>query len=308
MGIRDFLRDIGRGKHSARDLSRDDACALMGLVLDGLLSDLQLGAFCIAMRVKGETSDEMVGFLDAIESRITRIQNPDPKPCVILPSYNGARRLPLFTPLLAMLLAQKGLRVLIHGGNTESTRVSCEQVIKALGWPCADQPITLLTEPVTYVPLSLLCPGLWRLLQVRREIGLRNSGHSMVKLMNPVQGACVQVASYTHPEYLAPMSQTLQTRKANAMVLRGTEGEPAADPRRPRDYNLLLAGQPWSPTDTTAAATETWTAHPVHVSADENAELILAMLKQPDLVPHPIQQQVNLITQLAQAIPPYSKP
>ena len=32
------------------------------------------------------------------------------------------------------------------------------------------------------------------------------------------------------------------------------------------------------------------------------------VLKQPDLVPHPIQQQVNLITQLAQAIPPYSKP
>ena len=232
MGIRDFLRDIGRGKHSARDLSRDDACALMGLVLDGLLSDLQLGAFCIAMRVKGETSDEMVGFLDAIESRITRIQNPDPKPCVILPSYNGARRLPLFTPLLAMLLAQKGLRVLIHGGNTESTRVSCEQVIKALGWPCADQPITLLTEPVTYVPLLLLCPGLWRLLQVRGEIGLRNSGHSMVKLMNPVQGACLQVASYTHPEYLAPMTQTLQSRKAHAMLLRGTEGEPVADPRR----------------------------------------------------------------------------
>ena len=104
-----------------------------------------------------------------------------------------------------MLLAQKGVRVLIHGGNSESTRVSCEQVIKALGWPCADQPITLLTEPVTYVPLSLLCPGLWRLLQVRREIGLRNSGHSMVKLMNPVQGACVQVASYTHPNARSPV-------------------------------------------------------------------------------------------------------
>jgi hypothetical protein len=44
------------------------------------------------------------------------------------------------------------------------------------------------------------------------------------------------------------------------------------------------------------------------VSADENAELILAMLKQPDLVPHPIQQQVNLITELAQAIPALSKP
>ena len=149
-------------------------------------------------------------------------------PCVILPSYNGARRLPLFTPLLAMLLAQKGLRVLIHGGNTESTRVSCQQVLQALGWPCATQPTTLLTEPITYVPLSELCPGLWRLLQVRGEIGLRNSGHSMVKLMNPVQGACLQVASYTHPEYLHSMTATLQLVGQHALLLRATEGEPVA--------------------------------------------------------------------------------
>ena len=308
MGIRDFLRDIGRGKHSARDLSRENAREMMTLVLQGRLSDLQLGAFCIAMRVKGETSDEMLGFLDAIESCINPIFNPDSNPCVILPSYNGARRLPLFTPLLAMLLAQKGLRVLIHGGNTESTRVSCQQVLQALGWPCATQPTTLLTEPITYVPLSELCPGLWRLLQVRGEIGLRNSGHSMVKLMNPVQGACLQVASYTHPEYHAPMTQTLQSRKAHAMLLRGTEGEPVADPRRPREASLLLAGQPWTTPDTPPSVTEAWTAQPVHVSAEENAALIHTMLKQPDLVPPPIQRQVTLIAQLALAIPPYSKP
>ena len=89
MGIRDFLRDIGRGKHSARDLSRENAREMMTLVLQGRLSDLQLGAFCIAMRVKGETSYEMLGFLDAIESCINPIFNPDSNPCVILPIYNG---------------------------------------------------------------------------------------------------------------------------------------------------------------------------------------------------------------------------
>jgi anthranilate phosphoribosyltransferase len=41
----------------------------------------------------------------------------------VLPSYNGARKLPVLTPLLALLLAREGLPVLIHGTATESSRV-----------------------------------------------------------------------------------------------------------------------------------------------------------------------------------------
>ena len=57
MGISHYIKEIGRGKHNARDLSREQACDLMGQLLDGAVSDLETGAFCIAMRVKGETPD-----------------------------------------------------------------------------------------------------------------------------------------------------------------------------------------------------------------------------------------------------------
>ena len=69
MSISHFIREIGRGKQGARHLSREQAAELMGQVLDGNVSDLQLGAFCIAMRVKGETAQEMAGFLDATSTR-----------------------------------------------------------------------------------------------------------------------------------------------------------------------------------------------------------------------------------------------
>jgi anthranilate phosphoribosyltransferase len=50
---------------------------------------------------------------------------------VIIPSYNGARKLPLLTPLLALLLAREGLPVLIHGTATESGRIFVQEVLQA---------------------------------------------------------------------------------------------------------------------------------------------------------------------------------
>ena len=66
MPISHYLKIIARGAQGARHLSREHACDLFGQVLDGSISDLEVGAFCIAMRVKGETPEEMAGFLDAV--------------------------------------------------------------------------------------------------------------------------------------------------------------------------------------------------------------------------------------------------
>jgi len=77
-----------------------------------------------------------------------------------------------------------------------------------------------------YVPTELLHPGLKRLLDVRRAVGLRNSAHSLVKLMNPCAGPAVVVSSYTHPEYAVSMAATYALMQSNALLLRGTEGEP----------------------------------------------------------------------------------
>jgi len=73
MGIAKYIREIGRGKDGARSLAREQAADLFGQVLDGSITDLEIGAFCIAMRVKGETPEEMAGFLDATYARMDRV-------------------------------------------------------------------------------------------------------------------------------------------------------------------------------------------------------------------------------------------
>jgi anthranilate phosphoribosyltransferase len=97
MGIAKYIKEIGRGKEGARALNREQAADLMGQVLDGAVTDLEVGAFCLAMRIKGETAQEMAGFLDATRQRMQLVPNAD-QPTVVLPSYNGARKLPVLTP------------------------------------------------------------------------------------------------------------------------------------------------------------------------------------------------------------------
>ena len=241
MSISHHIKEIGRGKDGARSLTREQAADLMGQLLDGTVTDLEVGAFCLAMRIKGETPAEMAGFLDATHARITPV--PAPATTVVLPSYNGARKLPVLTPLLALLLAREGLAVLVHGTDTESGRVSTQSVLSALDIPAHTAIAPIPAGSVAFVPTGLLHPGLKRLLDVRRVVGLRNPAHSLVKLMQPCAGPAVLVSSYTHPEYLQFMSATLALTGTRALLLRGTEGEPVADARRTPAMDTFDQGQ-----------------------------------------------------------------
>ncbi|HEY2255681.1 MAG TPA: DNA-binding protein YbiB, partial [Variovorax sp.] len=243
MGISQYIKEIGRGARGARPLGRAQACDLFGQVLDGSVTDLEVGAFCLAMRIKGETPEELAGFLDATHARLARVPATD-RPLVVLPSYNGARRLPVLTPLLALLLARDGLPVLVHGAATESTRVLASSVLAALGVSALSAVRPIANGEVVFAPTELLSPGLKRLLDVRRVVGLRNPGHSVVKLMQPTLGRSVVVGSYTHPEYAQSMAATFALMGMTALLSRGLEGESAADPRRTAQVDGFVHGRP----------------------------------------------------------------
>jgi anthranilate phosphoribosyltransferase len=242
MGIGHYIKDIGRGKDGARALGRAQAVDLMGQVLDQQVSDLELGAFCIAMRIKGETPEEMAGFLDATHARLNKVPTGQ-VPTVVLPSYNGARKLPVLTPLLALLLAREGVAVVVHSSATEDKRVSSQAVFSHLGIEALTHVAPAAAGQVQFIPTGMLHAGLDRLLAVRRVVGLRNPGHSLVKLMNPCDGAALVVSSYTHPEYLQSMSATFALTGQHALLLRGTEGEPVADARRTPAMDVFKDGQ-----------------------------------------------------------------
>jgi len=245
MAIASYIKEIGRGKEGARSLSEEQAHDLMCQVLDGRVTDLEIGAFALAMRIKGESVQELAGFLTAAHERCIAIRST--QPTVVLPSYNGARKLPNLTPLLALLLAQEGAQVLVHGPMHDAGRVSTAEIFHDLGLPIAVDAAGIddawsRREPV-FISTDHLCPPLARLLEVRRVVGLRNSGHTMAKLLQPcAKGAALRVVNHTHPEYATMLSSFLAHTRADAVLMRGTEGEPVADPRRAPRLDVFIDG------------------------------------------------------------------
>ena len=300
MAIGHYIKEIGRGRDGARSLDRAQAADLMGQILDAKVSDLEIGAFCLAMRIKGETPDEMAGFLDAVHTRLHRIQGTSAEWTVVLPSYNGARRLPLMTPLLAQLLAREGLAVLVHGCTTESTRVTSEQVFAAMGVNALTSTQTVVAGEAVFVPTEVLSPGLKRLLDVRRVVGLRNPAHSLVKLMNPVVGKTLLVSSYTHPEYALSMAATFELTGERALLLRGTEGEAVADARRCPPMEAFVNGQRTPMVEGQSGALTRLPDWPSEIDPETTARYSTAVLNGDLAVPESLTRQVQAVLQAIQ--------
>jgi anthranilate phosphoribosyltransferase len=302
MGIAHYIKEIGRGSQGARPLNREQAADLFGQVLDGAVTDLEVGAFCLAMRIKGETAQEMAGFLDATHQRLHRLPASTGRPTIVIPSYNGARKLPVLTPLLALLLAREGLPVLVHGTATETRRVYTSEVLLALAIPAQTAIESIAPGAVSFVPTALLHGGLQRLLDVRRVVGLRNPAHSLVKLMSPVEGKSLLVSSYTHPEYAVSMAETLAVVKGNALLLRGTEGEAVADPRRTPKMQGFINGEVVDQQAHQDGTLTTLPDLPPGLDAASTAAYIRCVLDGTQPVPTPIAQQVAHILHLVDSL------
>ncbi len=301
MSISSYIKIIGRAAPGAQPLSREQAADLMGQVLDGSCTDLEIGAFCVAMRIKGETPEEMAGFLDAVHARMNRLPASD-RPVVVLPSYNGARRLPVLTPLLALMLARKGLPVLLHGASTEDGRVTSRDVLAQLGIGTHAPADRIASGRVHVVPTERLLPGLKRLLDARRAIGLRNTGHALVKMMNPIDGPALVVTSYTHPEYAASMATTFDLFDTAALLLRGTEGEPVADARRTPRMVLVNDGVAQCVQEAQVGPLTTLPRVPTLIDAATTADFTRAVMEGRLPAPAPITLQVEHIVRACKAL------
>ena len=242
-----FLREIGRGKDGARALDTEKARALFDAVFAGRLGEMELGAVMIALRMKGETVDEVAGALAALDGWLDAVPVDPAQPAVAIPTYNGARRSANLTALLACLLARAGVQVVVHGVLHDPKRTTTAEVMQAMGLaPCAsaaDARRAIDRRDPAFVPVEVLSPALARLLALRWRLGVRNVGHTLAKLLNPTGSpACLRIAAYTHPEFNALQHALFERSRAPALILRGTEGEVVASTRRAAQIDWMHDG------------------------------------------------------------------
>lgn len=247
MDYRKIIKEIGRGKNHARDLDQDTARSLYTRMLDGDVPDLEMGAILLSMRIKGEGEAEMLGFYEAMQQKTMRLTPPVGKPMpIVIPSYNGARKQANLTPLLAMLLHKLGFPVVVHGVSEDPTRVITETIFELMGVEVtrhAGQAQAKLDghQPV-YIPVGALCPPLERQLNLRWQLGVRNSAHTLAKLATPfAEDAALRLSSVSHPEYVGKVAKFFSDIGGRSLLMHGTEGEVYANPLRCPQITLIDA-------------------------------------------------------------------
>lgn len=310
-----FIKVIGRGKDGARSLSRTDAHDMYAAMLDRRISDLELGAILLAMRIKGESVDEIAGFLDAAEASFEQLSAPDasselsPFAPIVIPSYNGSRKMANLTPLLALLLARQGVPVLVHGVTQDLGRVTTAEIFTAMDLVHSDSvrqaEACFARHQPAFMPIEILAPAMARLLETRRILGVRNSTHTLVKILQPFKGPALRLTSYTHPEYLAMLSSYFTTAapaaRGDVFLMRGTEGETVANARRAQQIDWYHAG-----TCTTLVQTQSTAdaniALPEAPDAASTARWTEAVLRQEQPVPATIAEQVKHCVQVSRQL------
>ncbi|MFT5707461.1 MAG: anthranilate phosphoribosyltransferase, partial [Oceanospirillaceae bacterium] len=133
-----YVRILGKGKKGSRSLTFEEARDAMGLILDDKVRAEQLGAFLMLLRVKEESPEELAGFVTAVRAR-----NPAPSNIAVSldwSTYAGKKRqLPWFL-LTALLLAENGHRVFMHGAKGHTAgRIYIQDVLTLFSIAsCAD--------------------------------------------------------------------------------------------------------------------------------------------------------------------------
>lgn len=246
---RPYLKELARGARAARDLTREEARTVFAAILAGEVESAALGALLVALRVKGESAEELAGMAEALEPHVRPLDVSVRRALpVLLPTYNGARKAANLVPLLALLLAREDVPVILHGMHQEASRVGSFEILEALGQrrvtTSGEAEEWLAASHLAVMDLAVLSPDLANLLQMREVIGVRNSGHTLAKLLlprgMPPSGAC-RLVPVTHPEFMKLMRDHLATSGANAFLLRGVEGEAVARLHSPQPMEEFRA-------------------------------------------------------------------
>ncbi len=245
-----IIKEVGRGKNHARDIDRETARELYRSMLAGEVPELELGGLLIALRIKGEGEEEMLGFYEAMQERMMRLTPPAGRPQpIVIPSYNGARRQANLTPLLALLLSKLGLPVVVHGVSNDATRVTSEAVFAALHIAAATDAQTAQQQidkgELVFLTVNTLCAPLATQLDLRWRMGVRNSAHTLAKLATPFGAEeALRLSSVSHPEYIPRVAKFFSAIGGTALLMNGTEGEVYASPQRCPAINLITPQQP----------------------------------------------------------------
>jgi anthranilate phosphoribosyltransferase len=209
-----------------QDLSVSDAAWCMEQVMTGTATPAQLAGFLVALRVKGETVDEIVGFRDAVLEHAVPLP-VDPMALDIVGTGGDRFGTVNVSTMASVVAAASGVPVIKHGNRAASSSSGSSDVLAALGLDLAlpaERVAEVLGEVgITFAYAAAFHPGFRHAGAVRSELGVPTVFNYLGPLCNPArpEASAVGVA---HLDRVPLFVGVFQTRGATALVFRGDDG------------------------------------------------------------------------------------
>ena len=225
-----LIAKVGRGEKGAKDLTYQEAAGAMRLLLEGTATPAQTGAFLIAMRIKSESVSELAAFISTAREYVPPLPVPPDLGVVDIPSYAGKQDSWHVLLPATIVASAAGVPVLLHGYDGVPDRVSTAAVAAKLGLPIDLEPKRaaecLAQKGWAYLDIGLYHPLVFRFLELRKELGVRSFFQPVARALNPGR-ARISIIGMSHPPYFEKIAEALRTLgAAQALVVRGLEGEP----------------------------------------------------------------------------------
>ena len=219
------------------DLGRDDAREVMGEIMGGEATQVQIGGFLVALRAKGETADEIAGCAEAMRAHVLEVHpTRDDVVDVVGTGGDGARTFNISTTA-AIVAAAAGAAVAKHGNRAVSSLSGSADVLEALGFTLEQAPERIV-ESIDTLGFGFMFapahhPAMRHAAPVRRELGTRTIFNVLGPLTNPA-GARAGVFGVYSPNVARTVADALALLDARrAFVVHGAGGIDELSPAGP---------------------------------------------------------------------------
>jgi anthranilate phosphoribosyltransferase len=212
---------------SGNSLNKEDAALVMSEIMEGKATPSQIGAFLTAMRIKGETAEEIAGLAGVMREKALRVNINEPVVDTCGTGGDGTGTINISTAA-AFVAAGTGVKIAKHGNRAASSQCGSADVLEALGVKIELKP-EQVQECLEEVGIGFMFaqafhPAMKYVAPSRREIGIRTVFNILGPLTNPA-GAKAQVLGVANKELIGKMAVVLRILGCqHALVVHGGDG------------------------------------------------------------------------------------
>lgn len=218
-----FIAKIAAGS----PLSREDAAAAFDQLLSGAATPAQIGAFLMALRVRGESVDEIAGAVTAMRAKMVRVEAPEDAIDIVGTGGDASGSYNVST-CAAFIVAGAGVKVAKHGNRALTSKSGAADVLMALGVKI-DTPPDVISRCISEAGLGFMFApahhgAMKHVGPVRLELGTRTIFNLLGPLSNPA-GVRRQLLGVFAPQWLEPLVEVLRSLGSTRVIaVHGSDG------------------------------------------------------------------------------------